>query len=199
MDAMADLPATKLRWADLWLLLAFPLYQTFGTIRHEGSHALAAKIMGADITEFVPYPQTDTGRFTWGYSNWDPHTVDGWFTDSAPYLCDVLWFAGFFYLLTRIKWTRYHWLWINLVIVGLISPGVNSFANWMAGIFGSDQSDVAKWLNESPGVLVHGFFLITVAAYALGTLMVMFRVPKALVDIVGPPADEVPTPTPAPA
>jgi hypothetical protein len=57
MDAMAGIPATKLRWADLWLLLAFPLYQTFGTIRHEGSHALAARSKGADITEFVPYPQ----------------------------------------------------------------------------------------------------------------------------------------------
>jgi hypothetical protein len=57
MDAMAGIPATKLRWADLWLLLAFPLYQTFGTIRHEGSHAPAARSKGADITEFVPYPQ----------------------------------------------------------------------------------------------------------------------------------------------
>jgi Peptidase M50B-like len=168
MDAMADIPATKLRWADLWLLLAFPLYQTFGTIRHEGSHALAAKIKGADITEFVPYPQWDTGRFTWGYSNRDPRRVDGFFTDFAPYLCDLLWFAGFFLLLTRIRWTRYHWLWINLVIVGLISPGANSFANWIAGVFLSDDADVERLLDEGPDVLIHGHFLITVAAYALG-------------------------------
>jgi ABC-type nitrate/sulfonate/bicarbonate transport system permease component len=99
--------------------------------------------------------------------------------------------------LTRITWIRYHWLWINLVIVGLISPVVNSFANWIAGVFLSDDADVARLLDESPDVLIHGYFLVTVAAYALGTLMVMFRVPKALVDIVGPPSDEVPTPAPA--
>src|SRR6476620_5797218 len=99
---MADIdpPVWKLRWTDLWWLLAYPVYQTLGTIRHEGSHALVATLEGADVTKFVIYPQTDLGRFTWGYTQWNNADTD-WVTLAAPCLCDLLWFVGFFFLLTR--------------------------------------------------------------------------------------------------
>jgi hypothetical protein len=174
-------PVWKLTWWDLLWVLGYPVYQTFGTIRHEGSHALAALMEGADVTNFVIYPQTDLGRFTWGYTQWNGNT--GWFTDAAPYLGDLIWFAAFFFLLTRINW-KTHWVWINLVILGLISPLVNSFSQWMAGIFGSDQTDVAKWLAAWPDAVVHLFFLVAVTSYVLGILIVMFRVPKAFADPV---------------
>lgn len=184
MDAMTDATesAARLRLTDLWYLLGIPAYVILGTIRHEGSHALAAKIEGADITKFVIYPQSETGRFTWGYTAWTGGNT-GWFTDAAPYLCDVLWFAGFFFLVTRIQW-KTHWLWLNVVILGLLAPLVNSFWQWMAGIFGSKQTDVAKWLAAGPDAVIHLYFLITCTAYVLGLLVVFWRVPKPIADAV---------------
>jgi hypothetical protein len=35
-------------------------------------------------------------------------------------------------------------------------------------VFLSDDADVERLLDEGPDVLIHGHFLITVAAYALG-------------------------------
>ncbi|NUT05822.1 MAG: hypothetical protein HOV76_20315 [Hamadaea sp.] len=173
----SDLPVWKLRWTDLWWLLAYPVYQSFGTIRHEGSHALVANLEGADVTNFVFWPQTDLGRFTWGYTEWTGST--GWATDAAPYLCDLLWFVGFFLLLTRAP-IRNHVVWLNLAIIGLLSPLVNSFVQWMAGIFGSPETDVAKWLDAWPDFVVHLYFFVTVTAYVVGILAVTLRVPKQL-------------------
>jgi hypothetical protein len=177
-------PVWQLRLTDLWWLLAYPLYQTFGTIRHEGSHAVAAKLEGADVTKFVPYPQTQTGRFTWGYTEWSGGSP-GWFTDAAPYLVDLLWFALFFFLLTRIRWTN-HLIWLNLAIIGLLSPLVNSLAAWLGGIFGSDQTDVAKWLAKDPDAIVHLYFLITCSAYVIALVAILWRVPKRVADTIAP-------------
>ena len=177
-------PVWKMEWRDLLWLLAYPIYQTFGTIRHEGSHALVAAMEGATIDKFVIYPQTDLGRFTWGYVQWTGST-DAW-VDAAPYLCDLLWFVGFFFIVTRLR-IPYHWLWLNIVVIGLISPLVNSLVQWFAGIFGSPQTDVAKWLNAAPDALVHLYFLVTLSAYVVGLIAVFVRVPKVI----------LPEPTPA--
>jgi hypothetical protein len=180
---MSDQPVWKMSWTDLWWLLGIPVYLTFGTARHELSHALVAKIEGADITKVVLWPQTDLGRFTFGYTQWTGST--DWVTDAAPYFCDLLWFVGFFFLITRLP-IRNHMLWLNLVIVGLISPLINSFWQWMAGIFGSPETDVAKWVNEVPGALVHLYFLVTVAAYAVGLFAVFLRMPRAILPEPAP-------------
>ena len=169
------LPIWQLRLTDLWWLLAYPLYQTFGTIRHEGSHALAALAEGADVKKFVIYPQTDLGRFTWGYTEWTGST--GWFTDFAPYLNDLLWFVGFFFLITRIDW-RWHALWLNVGIVGLLSPLLNSGVQYVIS-FWSPESDVAK-LREGSEALVHLYFLLTLATYVFGIWVVVRRTPKFL-------------------
>ena len=47
---------------------AYPVYQIIGTIRHEGSHALAATAEGARVTNFVFWPSFDLGGFQWGYA-----------------------------------------------------------------------------------------------------------------------------------
>jgi hypothetical protein len=177
------LPVWKLRLTDLWWLLAYPVYQTFGTIRHEGSHALAAKLEGGDVQSFTPYPTTSAcNRFTWGCTHF---TGTGWFTDAAPYLNDLIWFVIFFFVLTRIAW-RNHAVWLNLMVIGLLSPLVNSFSNWMGGIFGSDQTDVAKWAAEDPAVLVHLYFVVTIAAYVVALVAILWRVPKPVVAAVLP-------------
>jgi hypothetical protein len=48
------------------LLLVYPLW----VLVHEGTHALVAKRFGATVESFKPYPNTSTGRFTWGSVRW---------------------------------------------------------------------------------------------------------------------------------
>jgi hypothetical protein len=172
----AGRPVWKLGWLDLLWVLTYPIYQILGTIRHEGSHALIATAEGAHVTKFVIYPQTDIGRFTWGYTAWDGNT--GWATNAAPYICDLLWFVGFFFLITRLP-IRSHILWINLVIFGLVSPLVNSGSQWIAG-FLNKASDVGQLRDSLPDALVQIYFLLTLAAYVVGLVGVFLRVPKAL-------------------
>ena len=50
---------------DLLWFLAYPVYQTIGTLRHEGSHALAAMAEGAEVTKLVFWPSFSNGRFYW--------------------------------------------------------------------------------------------------------------------------------------
>jgi hypothetical protein len=52
---------------DLLWILAYPIYQIIGTIRHEGSHALVALLEGARVTEFVFWPSFTKYGFYWGY------------------------------------------------------------------------------------------------------------------------------------
>ncbi len=170
------LPIWQLRRTDLYWLLAYPLYQILGTIRHEGSHALVAKIEGATIDKFVFIPSTDLGRFTWGYTQWTGKT--DWVVTFAPYFCDLLWFAGFFLICTRLRLV-YHALWLNLVIIGLVSPLANSLVQYIVGFF-SPQSDVAKLYDALPDGLVHLYFLVTLAAYGVGLWTVFRRSPRAL-------------------
>jgi Peptidase M50B-like len=179
-------PVWRMRWLDALWVLTYPIYQTLGTIRHEGSHALAGAAEGATITKFVIYPQHDLGRFTWGYTEWTGST--GWFTDAAPYLCDLIWFVGFFLIVTRLRIPN-HPLWINLVIFGLISPLLNSGVQWIAG-FTSPVTDVGKLRTELPDALVQIYFLLTLALYVVGLVAVFLRVPRRLL---------LPDPAPAPA
>ena len=74
---------------DLLWILAYPVYQIIGTIRHEGSHALAAMAEGAEAKKFVFWPNFDLGRFHWGYVDWGYST---WFATAAPYFCDLITF-----------------------------------------------------------------------------------------------------------
>jgi hypothetical protein len=39
---------------DMLWILAYPIYQIIGTIRHEGSHALVALLEGARVTDGHP-------------------------------------------------------------------------------------------------------------------------------------------------
>jgi Peptidase M50B-like len=172
----ATQPVWKMRLADLWWLAGYPIYQTIGTIRHEGSHALIATVEGAHVSKFVVYPQTDLGRFTWGYTEWSGAT--SWVTTAAPYLCDLLWFVGFFFLVTRIPW-RNHMVWLNLVIFGLISPLLNSGVQWIVGFF-SPPADVGQLRTDLPDALVQIYFILTIGAYLVGLYAVFFRKPAQL-------------------
>jgi hypothetical protein len=49
--------------SDMLWLLAYPLYQVIGTVRHEGSHALVALVEGAKIEQFVVLPSIVGANF----------------------------------------------------------------------------------------------------------------------------------------
>ncbi|MFA9403868.1 MAG: hypothetical protein ACERKY_12495, partial [Anaerolineales bacterium] len=97
-----------------------------------------------------------------------------WVFLSAPYLVDLITFAIFFcvcmWLLIRRKW-----IWLNLVIIGLISPFANSLYNYW-GSAGS-SNDVGKLLEILPSNVVHGYFLLSLSVYVIGIFLV-FRFSK---------------------
>ena len=154
----------------LWLLL-YPVYQTVSTIRHEGSHALAAMAEGADITEFVFWPNFDLGRFQWGYVEWEG--VRTWFARAAPYFCDLLtFFVALMIILEAKPWRR--WLWFNILIIGMLSCLVNSAYNYSGGLAGS-FNDVGELLGVLDPIAVHLYFALTLLSYAWGVYHCYFR------------------------
>lgn len=156
---------------DLLWILAYPIYQTIGTIRHEGSHALAAMTEGAKDTKFVFWPNFDLGKFTWGYTSWHGSTT--WFTTAAPYFCDLLTFFVALLVILEAK-PRRRWLWLNILIIGLLSPFINSAYNYVSGLVGG-FNDVGELLSElSPGA-VHSYFVVTLLFYVWGVYHCYFR------------------------
>ena len=157
---------------DLFWVFAYPIYQIIGTIRHEGSHAFVALQQGARVTKFVFWPSFTKYGFNWGYVRITGST-DLVFL-AAPYLVDLITFAIFFSVCMWVL-IRRKWVWLNLVIIGLISPFANSLYNYWgrAGLI----NDVGKLLELLPSYVVHGYFLLTLLVYSLGILFV-FRFSK---------------------
>jgi len=159
---------------DLLWILAYPIYQLIGTFRHEASHALAAVLQGATLEKFVFWPTWSGSTYRWGFVNWSGPT--NWVALAAPYLCDLATFALFYLICTRLRLRR-HWVWVNLVAIGLISPMVNSGYNYLNGLSGG--GDVAALLQTLPGPAVHGYFVATLAGYALGLFLTLRPRPMA--------------------
>ncbi len=160
-----------MRKKDLLWLLAYPVYQTIGTFRHEASHALAAMAEGAEVTQFVFWPTFDNGRLFWGYIGWRGSTT--WFTIAAPYFCDLLIFFVALLIILETK-PRHRWLWFNILIIGMLSPLVNSAYNYFGGVGGSFK-DVGELLWELNPIAVHLFFALTLLFYAWGVYHCYFR------------------------
>ena len=157
---------------DLFWLLAYPIYQTIGTIRHEGGHAIAALLQGAEITKFVFLPSWHAGTFYFGYVIWRGET--DWLTLAAPYFLDLLTFAVFFLICFRLPFKR-HWLWLNLVIIGMISPLVNSGYLYQRSFSASSVNDIVRLLAEIPAFPIHVYFITTLTLYTLGLILVFRR------------------------
>ncbi len=148
---------------DLLWILAYPVYQIIGTLRHEASHALAALLEGARITEFVFWPT----RGYWGYVIWEGPVTSA--TIGAPYVCDLMTFGLFFGLCMAARFER-RWVWLNAIALGMISPLVNSVYNYWGGLRG--PNDVGKLLESlSPG-FVHAYFWFTIGFYLVGLVLV---------------------------
>lgn len=156
---------------DLLWLLAYPVYQLIGTLRHEGSHALMARIEGARILEFVVVPRIDDRRgLLWGYVRYDGGAT--WLTTAAPYLADLLTYAVFLVVCLRLR-NAPRWLRLNLVIVGMLSPFVDTAYAYAGGLF-RPYNDVAVLLRTVPPWTVHVCFAAAIAGYVAG-LVAVFR------------------------
>jgi hypothetical protein len=153
-----------LRKTDFLWLLAYPVYQLAGTLRHEAAHALVARLEGARILEFVWWPTlTEKYGFLWGYVLWKGRT--GWMTLAAPYIGDLVTCLIFFAVLIRFD-LRPRWLKLNLVVIGLVSPLANSLYNYL-GIF-RGQNDVGRLVLDLPAPAVHAYFLVTLSLFVIG-------------------------------
>jgi hypothetical protein len=133
-------------------------------------------LQGATITEFVFWPSVTENGFYWGYVRFTGTT--DWLCDAAPYFCDFLTFSLFFLLLMWVP-IRKKWIWLNLIIIGLISPLVNSAYNYWGR--GSSRNDVGKLLETLPGAVAHWFFVTSLLVYVVGILLVL-RYSKSAVD-----------------
>jgi len=154
----------------LWSLL-YPVYQTIGTIRHEGAHALAAMAEGAEVNEFVFWPTFRNGVIQrWGYVSWTGNTT--WFVHAAPYFSDLITFFAAVLIILVAK-PRQRWLRINIIIIGILSPLWNSVQNYVGGF--RRLNDVGKLLLSLDPVAVHTFFILTVLLYAWGMYYCYFR------------------------
>lgn len=118
---------------------------------------------GARITEFVFWPT----QGYWGYVVWEGHGTAP--TLGAPYLCDFLTFVVFFSICMLVRFDR-RWVWLNIVVFGVLSPLVNSFYNYW-GRFQS-SNDVGRLLALLPENIVHGYFWLTISVYLVGLVIV---------------------------
>ena len=163
----------------LWLM-GLPIYLMLLILRHEGSHALSAVLYeGARLTEFSLLPGfSEQGNFV------RPHIrVSGatsWVTAFAPYLCDALTFLVF-YPVCRYVVKRSKGLWLNLAAVGVLSPFLNSVANYAIGLVRAN-SDVGKLLAHQPPIAVHAYFTLTLALYAYGCLRLFRQAKEATLE-----------------
>jgi hypothetical protein len=164
---------------DLLWFLAYPIYQIIGTIRHEAGHALVAWLQGAEINKFVFFPGMHGDIFYWGYVQWTGQT--GWTATAAPYFLDLLTFVVFFLICFRLPFKR-HWLWLNLVILGMVSPLANSAYAYLRS-FASFGNDVVRLLDVLPAWPVHAYFVFTLILYIVGLVLVFRRSRHLTTDI----------------
>lgn len=95
--ARADEPSDR-ELVAIGIALALPTW-ALGTVTHEGSHAAAAEIVGADTIKFRPWPGRDplTGAFQLGLTRVRGLRGDGerFFFYMAPKLTDVVMLGGY--------------------------------------------------------------------------------------------------------
>ncbi|MGE5183543.1 MAG: hypothetical protein ACM31C_15835 [Acidobacteriota bacterium] len=92
-------------------LAAAPVDYLAGVSLHEGSHALAAKLVGADVDEYHPFPpgidpHTHTFRFGWTYVHGLHTRADRAVFYIAPKITDSVLLGGFAALVYTSAWPR---------------------------------------------------------------------------------------------
>lgn len=160
----------RLRLTDLLWLFAYPFYQILGTLRHEGSHAIVGILQGATITEFVFWPSIREQGFYWGYVGYRGET--DWLFLAAPYIVDLITYVLLFIICMRVRFRR-KWIWLNLIIIGMISPFVNSLYNYWGNV--NSNNDVGRLSSVLATELIDGYFVFTLLSYVVGIWLVFRR------------------------
>jgi len=156
-----------LKRTDSWWLLAYPIYQLIGTIRHEGCHALAAVWEGAHITKVVVLPShLPNVGFEWGYVNWTGGHID-WIPTAAPYLNDLMIFAFFLWFYAR-KPRLPRWVWLNGFVFGFVSPILDLGSNYRKAL-SAHRGDAYVLMSFFPHWAVHAAFAGSLALVCMGT------------------------------
>ncbi len=157
----------------LWLLM-LPVYMALDTLRHEASHALAGWLFGGNVLEISFLPSWNLGHFSFGYT---VLTVElNWLIVGAPFIVDLIVFSLTFWLCLRHPQMP-RGLWVNLLILGMFLPALDSFQAW----WGSQErmNDVAQLIKMMSPALIHGCFLLAFRLYAIGIIIVWVqRAPK---------------------
>jgi hypothetical protein len=105
---------------------------------------------------------------------------------------DLATYAAFFVLCMRLRGPR--WLWLNLAVVGVLSPAVDTLYAYLNAAF-RDIGDVAYLLRAGPALPAHACFAAAIATYAAG-LVALLRVSRfaRLARAAGPAAPRAPAP-----
>lgn len=119
-------------WLDiLWHVLAYPIYQIIGTLRHEGCHAIVARSFGASILEFRFLPHRRDGRWYWGYVKYEGSDLDRdqiEVVKKAPYVLDIALVLAWFLVDRLREFESFHW-WAFATVMLLVSPVVDFVYN----------------------------------------------------------------------
>jgi hypothetical protein len=105
----------------------------------------------------------------WGSVRWSGSTT--WLSLAAPYFCDLLTFLSG-YCLLRARMGVPRWVQVQIFVVCLISPIINSLYNYQ-GIWHNPRSDVARVAAAISWPWVTGWFLLSLTTYALGIYILL--------------------------
>lgn len=159
-------------WCDLLWALAYPVYQMIGTFRHEGAHAVAAKREGLAILRFQIFPSRQNGHWYWGYVQCSARPRSVWFY-SAPYVADFLTFLTVYPVCWFLR-SMPHWLWLNLFVVGLLSPLANTWYNYRwAQPDAESGNDVCVLMFLRPSDRVRTWFRLALSLYLCGIVALL--------------------------
>ncbi len=117
----------------LWHLLAYPLYQILGSLRHELSHAVVVWCTGGRVTSFCFWPGMLDGRFFWGYIRFEyPEGIDSTKyrrkIGVAPYILDLILVASWV-VMTRLVDPEFMSLDNHLFLFATMAMLVSSVVN----------------------------------------------------------------------
>ena len=85
---------------------------------------------------------------------------------------------------------RRRWVWLNLVILGVVSPLINSAYNYRQS---GRENDVTILLRDANETMVHAYFIVTLSLYVVG-LYILFK--RGKTDLQRPPVGRAQTAVP---
>lgn len=156
------------------VLSFFPAFVFSSIGMHEGSHALGAAMAGARDIRVFPRPGMNVGRQYMGMTSFLPpcdiSPAQMTMINLAPYISDIVLFAGFDLLLTYHPTLRGSSLGVLCYIAGMVAPFVDMTWNFVRVTdSGSDFRRAADAAGGGPGahiaIYLAGMVILSVALW----------------------------------